>query len=119
MIYRVTHHCNASNRSLPCRAECKERRSLHLDCKNSGMCPFLELLFGFPVWGICCPDAANPDRPSGGGQLSLKNGDDLRSTLDRAARRQIVIGSSLISNGTRSYHQTWNRQVRGDAARRG
>src|SRR5579863_2822091 len=109
MIDGIADHGNRGYRSLPGDAKGKERCGLHLDGEYALPGPFIELCFGFAVRGIRSPHLAAADGPSGGDQLPLEKRDHRRLARDFAAWREVVIGSSLVTNRAGCHNETRER----------
>src|SRR5258708_22745936 len=116
MIEGVDDNRNRGYGSLLGDAKGKKRCGLHFDREYALPGPFVELRFGLAVRGIRRPHLARADGPSSGDQLSLEKRNHRRLARDLTVWRQVVIGSSLVTNRAGCYHETRERQIGRHAA---
>ena len=109
MIDGIADHGNRGYGSLPGYAKGKKRCGLHLDREYALPGPLIELRLGLAIRGIRRPHLTRADGPSGGNQLPLEKWDDRRLARDLSVWRQVVIGSSLVTNRAGCHHETWER----------
>src|SRR4029077_4791481 len=109
MIDGIADHGNRGYGSLPGYAKGKKRCGLHLDREYALPGPFLELRPGLAIMVFCRPPLTGADGPSGGDQLPLEKRDHRRLALDLTVWRQVVIGSSLVTNRAGRHPQTRER----------
>src|SRR5262249_56559330 len=69
-----------------------------------------------PIWCVCRPEAARRDRYAKLNQFLLEIPHHGGRRLDGSLRREIVVRSSLISNGAGCYHEAGNGQVWPDSS---